>query len=104
MEQQPIAIIMTDHGTRNNFGMLKNSSSSSSTGIDPIEDLNRTLYDIGAFMKHFLEGIAPLRHWNPNEKSNTYKSKLTSKTLTEHFLQGNVPLRYLLNAKPPLMS
>ena len=48
MEQQPIAIIMTDHGTRNNFGMLNNSSSNSSTGIDPIEDLNRTLYDIGA--------------------------------------------------------
>ena len=27
-------------------------------------------------MEHFLEGIAPLRHWyiNPNEKSNKYKS------------------------------
>ena len=41
-------MIMTGHGTRNNFGMLNNSSSNSSTGIDPIEDLNRTLYDIGA--------------------------------------------------------
>ena len=40
-------MIMTGHGTRNNFGMLNNSSSSS-TSIDPIEDLNRTLYDIGA--------------------------------------------------------
>ena len=40
---------MTGHGTRNNFGMLNtNSASSSSTNIDPIEDLNRTLYDIGA--------------------------------------------------------
>ena len=43
---------MTGHGTRNNFGMQLNtnsaSSSSSSTNIDPIEDLNRTLYDIGA--------------------------------------------------------
>ena len=26
------------------------------------------------------------------------------KALTEHFLQGNVPLRHLLNAKPPFMS
>ena len=42
-------MIMTGHGTRNNFGMLNtNSASSSSTNIDPIEDLNRTLYDIGA--------------------------------------------------------
>ena len=41
---------MTGHGTRNNFGMLNtnSASSSSSTNIDPIEDLNRTLYDIGA--------------------------------------------------------
>ena len=41
---------MTGHGTRNNFGMQlnTNSASSSSTNIDPIEDLNRTLYDIGA--------------------------------------------------------
>ena len=43
-------MIMTGHGTRNNFGMLNtnSASSSSSTNIDPIEDLNRTLYDIGA--------------------------------------------------------
>ena len=27
-----------------------------------------------------------------------------TKALTEHFLQGNVPLRHLLNAKPPFMS
>ena len=57
-------------------------------------------------MEHFLEGIAPLRHWyiNPIEKSNKYKSSFLSqltKSLTEHFLQGNV---LLLNAKPPLMS
>ena len=41
---------MTGHGTRNNFGMQlnTNSASGSSTNIDPIEDLNRTLYDIGA--------------------------------------------------------
>ena len=55
-------------------------------------------------MEHLLEGIAPLRHWyiNPNEKSNKYKPSLLSKliiALTEHFLQGNVPLRYPLNAK-----
>ena len=32
----------------------------------------------GALMEHFLEGIAPLRHWyiNPSEKSNKYKSSL----------------------------
>ena len=63
----------------------------------------------GAKMKHFLERIAPLRHLyiNPNEKSNKYKSSLLSlctKALTEHFLQGNVPLRDLLNAKSLFMS
>ena len=57
-------------------------------------------------MENFFKGIAPLRHWyiNPNEKINQYKSSLPSylsKTLTAvHFLKGNVPLRYLLNAKP----
>ena len=32
----------------------------------------------GALMEHFLQGIAPLRHWyiNPNEMSNRYKSSL----------------------------
>ena len=36
-----------------------------------------------------------------------YKYSLLSyltKALTEHFLQGNVPLGHLLNAKPPFMS
>ena len=51
-------------------------------------------------MAHFLEGIAPLRHWyiNQNEKSNKYKSSLT-KALMGHFVQGNVPLKHLLNVK-----
>ena len=56
-------------------------------------------------MEYFLEEIAPLRHWyiNPNEKSNKYKYSLLSyltKALTGHFLQGNFPLRHLLNSKP----
>ena len=60
-------------------------------------------------MEHFLEGIAPLRHWyiNPDEKSNKYKSSLLSyltKALTEDFLQGKDPLKHLLNAKPHFMS
>ena len=60
-------------------------------------------------MEHFLEGIAPLRHWyiTPNEKSNKYKFSLHSllnKALTEHFLQENVPSRHLLNGKPPFTS
>ena len=60
-------------------------------------------------MEHFLEGITPLRHWciNPNEQSNKYKSSLLSqltKALPYHFLQRNVPLRHLLNAKPLFMS
>ena len=60
-------------------------------------------------MEHFLEGIARLRHCyiNPNEKSNKYKSSLLIqpiKVLMEHFFQGNLPLRHLLNAKPPFMS
>ena len=56
-------------------------------------------------MEHFIEIIALLRHWyiNPNDKSNKYKCSLT-KALMEHFLQGNVPLRHLLNAKSPFMS
>ena len=29
---------------------------------------------------------------------------LPTKSLTEHFLQGNVPLRHLINAKNPFMS
>ena len=29
---------------------------------------------------------------------------LPKPSLTEHFLQGNVPLRHLLNAKPPFIS
>ena len=66
----------------------------------------KVLHLAGALMEHFLEGIALLRHWyiNPIEKSNKYKSSLMSqiiKALTEHFLLGNIPLRHLLNAKPP---
>ena len=60
-------------------------------------------------MKHFLEGIALLRHWyiNPSEKSFKYKYYIQSyltKTLTEHLVQGNVPLRQLLNTKPQFMT
>ena len=60
-------------------------------------------------MEHFLKWIALSRHWyiNPNQKSNKYTSSLLSllmKALKEHFLQGNVPLWHLLNAKPPFMS
>ena len=38
------------------------------------------LHLAGALMEHFLEGIAPLRHWyiNPNEESKKYKSSLPS--------------------------
>ena len=54
--------------------------------------------------RNYLEGIAPLRHWyvNPNERSNNNKSSVLNltKALTEYFLQGNIPLRQLLNAKP----
>ena len=34
-------------------------------------DINSVLHLAGALMEHFLEGIAPLRHWyiSPNEKS-----------------------------------
>ena len=30
--------------------------------------------------------------------------RITNAALTENFLQGNVPLRHLLNVKPPIMS
>ena len=52
-------------------------------------------------MEHFLEGIVPF------EKSNEYKSSLLSKltkAFTEYFLQGNVPLRHLLNEETRFMS
>ena len=38
------------------------------------------IQQVCALMEHFLEGIAPLRHWyiNQNEKGNKYKSSLLS--------------------------
>ena len=41
-------------------------------------------------MEHFLEGIAPVRHWyiNPNEKSKKYISSLLSK-LTKAYIFSN---------------
>ena len=45
------------------------------------QDINRvSSFNRGALMDHFIEGIAPLRHWyiNPNEKSNKYKLSLLS--------------------------
>ena len=56
-------------------------------------------------MEHLLEGIASFI--NPNEESNKYKSSLLSsltKALMEHFLQGNVPLRHLLNVETLFIS
>ena len=50
-------------------------------------------------MEHFHEGITPLRHWyfNPNEKSNKYKSSLLE--LTYQSLNGALPSRkYSMNA------
>ena len=65
----------------------------------------------GALMENFLEASTLLRHmhWyiNPNENCNKYKSSLLSyltKALTEHLLQGSIPLRHLLKAKHPFMS
>ena len=49
------------------------------TGLQNLPKINKrtctTIRDTrvaGTLMEHFLEGIAPLRHWNfnPNEKSN----------------------------------
>ena len=61
---------------------------------DLCQDIKRVSSLGGALMEHFLEGIAPLRHWyiNPNEKSNKclqiFSSELTNtKALAEHFLQ-----------------
>ena len=56
----------------------------------------------------FLEGNALLRHWYTilNETSNRYKTSPTYQGLSrlpEQFLQGNVPLRHLLNAKSLFM-
>ena len=68
------------------------------------------LHLAGALMKYLFEGIALLGFWfiNPNEKSiNKYKSSLKNyfiKALEVHFLQGNLPLRLLRNAKLSFMS
>ena len=48
-----------------------------------MEDLIKSVFFFhlgGASRDHYLEGIAPLRHWyiNPNEKSKNYKSPLWS--------------------------
>lgn len=76
-----------------------------------VKTLTEFLHSAGVLMEHFLDGIAPLKHWyiNANEKRNKYKSSLQSslsKALMDHFLQGNVPLRQplALNAKPQFMS
>ena len=60
-------------------------------------------------MEQFLEGVAILRLWHviSDEKICTcYSSHLgkCNDVLTEQFLQGNVPLSCLVNAKPPFMS
>ena len=54
--------------------------------------LMEVLHLVGALMEHFLEGIAPLRHWyiNPNEKSNKCKSSLLSQLIK---LNGALPSR-----------
>ena len=41
------------------------------------------LHLAGVLMEHFLEGIAPLRHWyiDPDEKTNKYKSKCKMQNL-----------------------
>ena len=46
-------------------------------------------------MEHFLEGIAPLRHWyiNPNEKSNKYKSYFSSELTNHQSLNRALPSR-----------
>ena len=54
-------------------------------------------------MEQFLEGSAPLRLWEVNSEeekiSFCYSSHLgyCANVLMEHFLQGYVPLRHLLN-------
>ena len=56
------------------------SQSFTSLIADLRQDINKFIHLAGTFMEHYLEGIAPLRHWyiNPNEKSNKYKSPLWS--------------------------
>ena len=74
-------------------------------GRSPSRHKQEFLHLADVLMEYFLEGIALLRNWyiNPNEKSNKCKSSLLrklTKALLDHFLQGNVPLRHLLNSKP----
>ena len=57
-------------------------------------------------MEHFLEGSSLLRLWYFNSEENiviSYSSYLLG-LLSEQFLQGNVPLRHLLNGETLFMS
>ena len=47
-------------------------------GRFPSRQKQEFLHLAGALKEHFVEGIAPLRHWyiNPNERSNKYKYSL----------------------------
>ena len=72
-------------------------------------DLQQDINSVSSFSKCLNETF-PLRNCFvkiPNEKSNKYKSSLLSyltKDLTGPYLQGNVPLRHLLNEETLFMS
>ena len=88
---------MTGHGTRNNFGMLNtNSASSSSTNIDPIEDLNRTLYDIGA---QDLLDVWEAMEAQVRKNTNTNTYFFFGKKKVKNILQCNL-IRFFYSRKP----
>ena len=90
---------MTGHGTRNNFGMQLNTNSASgiSTNIDPIEDLNRTLYDIGAQdLLDVWEAMEAQVRKNTNT-NNTYF--FFGKKKVKNILQCNL-IRFFYSRKP----
>ena len=81
-----------DRGTEQSFTSLMAEA--------PSRHTTEFIHLSGTLMEYFHEGIVLLRQWyiNPNEKSNN------TNPFTRVIIQGNVPLRHLLHAKPLLMS
>ena len=94
------------HSSGSENFLCRTSSSRAQSFTSLVADNHQDINIVSSFRK-CLNGTFPWRNCiNPNKKSNRYKSSLLSyltKALTEHFLQGNVPLRHLLNAKPPFI-
>ena len=75
-------LVLLQGGLKNGKASFPRSQSFTFLMADLHQDINQVvgtyLHLEGTLMEHFLEGIAPLRHINPNEKGSKYKSYLLS--------------------------